>query len=129
MNICDFSAQKKAIWLKQGIAEGKQTFLGPFVTGDGTKAHTVVTTNGQIDEFTRFANDSTILLEQIHSAEFEDPIAFENHKRMEENYRVLSTVTNQDDRPFAIIRMPLSRTIFSTLIPGDYVYEYIKTLK
>ena len=119
---------KKTIWLKQGLVEDKHTFLGPVVTLDGTKAYTVVTTNGHIDEFARFVNDSTILLAQIDSIEFNDPIAFENHKRIEENYQILSTATDQDDKPFTIIRIPLPGTIFSTMKPGDYVYDYIKTL-
>ncbi|RYM34917.1 agmatine deiminase family protein [Brumimicrobium glaciale] len=119
---------KKTIWLKQGLVEDSHTFLGPVLTSDGTKAYTVVTTNGHIDEFARFVNDSTILLAQIDSSEFSDPIAYENHKRIEENYQILSAATDQDDNPFTIIRMPLAVTIFSTLSPGDYVYEYIKTL-
>ena len=81
---------KKIIWLKQGLVEDNHTFLGPVTTSDGTKAYTVVTTNGHIDEFARFVNDSTILLARIDSTEFGDPIAFENHKRIEENYRILS---------------------------------------
>lgn len=119
---------KKVIWLKQGLVEDDHTFLGPKITSDGTKAYTVVTTNGHIDEFARFVNDSTILLAQIDSTEFNDPIAFENHKRIEENYQILSKATDQNDKPFTIIRMPLPGTIFSTMSPGDYVYEYIKTL-
>jgi agmatine deiminase len=119
---------KKTIWLKQGLVEDSHTFLGPVLTSDGTKAYTVVTTNGHIDEFARFINDSTVLLAQIDSSEFSDPIAYENHKRIEENYQILSAATDQDDNPFTIIRMPLAGTIFSSLSPGDYVYEYIKTL-
>jgi len=119
---------KKTIWLKQGLVEDNHTFLGPVATRDGTKAYTVVTTNGHIDEFARFVNDSTLLLAQIDSTEFDDPIAFENHNRIEENYQILSRATDQDDNPFTIIRMPLPGTIFSTLSSGDYVYEYIKTL-
>jgi agmatine deiminase len=119
----------KTIWLKQGLVEDNHTFLGPVTTTDGTKAYTVVTTNGHIDEFARFVNDSTILLAQIDSTEFDDPIAFENHKRIEENYRILSTATDQDGKPFTIVRMPLPGTIFSTMKPGDYVYDYIKTLE
>ena len=119
---------KKTIWLKQGLVEDDHTFLGPVTTVNRTKAYTVITTNGHIDEFARFVNDSTILLAQIDSTEFDDPIAFENHKRMEENFQILSTATDQDDDPFTIIRMPLAGTIFSTLSSGDYVYEYIKTL-
>jgi agmatine deiminase len=119
---------KKVIWLKQGLVEDDHTFLGQITTSDETKAYTVVTTNGHIDEFARFVNDSTILLAQIDSTELGDPIAFENHKRIEENYQILSEATDQDSKPFTIIRMPLPGTIFSTMSPGDYVYEYIKTL-
>ena len=119
---------KKTIWLKQGMVEDNHTFLGPVETQDGTKAYTIVTTNGHIDEFARFVNDSTILLAQIDSSEFDEPIAFENHQRLEENYQLLSAATDQDSNPFTIIRMPLSETIFSILSPGDYVYDYIKTL-
>jgi len=119
---------KKTIWLKQGLVEDKHTFLGPLATLDGTKAYTVVTTNGHIDEFARFVNDSTILLARIDSTQFDDPIAFENHQRIEENYQILSSATDQDDKPFTIFRMPLPGIVFSTLSAGDYVYEYIKTL-
>jgi agmatine deiminase len=119
---------EKTIWLKQGLVEDDHTFLGPITTSDETKAYTVVTTNGHIDEYARFVNDSTILLAQIDSTEFDDPIAFENNKRMEENYQILSKATDQDGKPFTIIRMPLPGTIFSTMSPGDYIYEYIKTL-
>ena len=118
---------EKTIWLKKGLVEDDHTFLGPITTSDETKAYTVLTTNGHIDEFARFVNDSTILLAQIDSTEFDDPIAFENNKRMEENYQILSEATDQDGKPFTIIRMPLPETIFSTMGPGDYVYEIIKT--
>ena len=119
---------KKVIWLKQGLVEDDHTFLGPIKTKDGTKAYTVVTTNGHVDEFVRFVNDSTILLAKIDSTELNDPIAFENNKRIEENYEILYKATDQDGKPFTIIRMPLPGTIYDTMNPGDYVYEYIKTL-
>ncbi|MCM4152565.1 agmatine deiminase family protein [Arenibacter sp. N53] len=119
---------KKIIWLKKGLVEDDHTFLGPVTTLEGQKAYTVVTTNGHVDEFARFVNDSTILMAKVDSVELNDPIAFENHKRMKENYRILSESTDQDGEPFTIIEMPLPGTIFSTMGPGDYVYEYIKTL-
>jgi agmatine deiminase len=119
---------KKIIWLKQGLVEDDHTFHGPITTSDGTKAYTVVSTNGHVDEFVRFVNDSTLLLAQIDSSELADPIAFENHKRIEENYEILSKATDQDGKQFTIIRMPLPGTIYNTLKPGDYVYEYIKSL-
>lgn len=119
---------KKVIWLKQGLVEDDHTFRGPITTSGGEKAYTVITTNGHIDEFARFVNDSTILLAQVDNPETGDPIALENYKRIEENYKILSAATDQDGKPFTIVRMPLNRTVYSTLSPGDWVYDYIKTL-
>jgi len=119
---------EKVIWLNEGLHEDDHTFLGPLTAADGIKAYTVVTTNGHIDEFARFVNDSTILLAQVDSSDFDDPIALENHRRMEENFEILSEATDQDGAPFNIIRMPMPQTILTTMDPGDYVYDYIKTL-
>lgn len=118
----------KVIWLNEGLREDDHTFLGPIAIENGEKAYTVITTNGHIDEFARFVNDSTILLAQVDSADFEDPIAFENHLRMEENYEILKAASDQNGNPFHIIRMTLPKTIISTMRPGDGVYDYIKTL-
>ena len=119
---------KKVIWLKEGLREDAHTFLGPLNTADGSKAYTVVSTNGHIDEFARFVNDSTILLAKVDSADLDDPIARANHQRMEENYRILTNETDQDGNPFNIVRMTLPRTVLDKMAPGDYVYDYIKTL-
>ncbi|WP_421895798.1 agmatine deiminase family protein [Marinoscillum sp.] len=118
---------EKVIWLKRGLQEDDHTFLGPLNTAEGTKAYTVVTTNGHIDEFARFVNDSTILLAQVDSSAFDDPMALENHQRLEENYQILLEETDQNGNPFNIIRMPLPETVFDKMAPGDYVYDYIKT--
>lgn len=119
---------KKVIWLKDGLVEDGHTFLGPLSTADNTKAYTVVTTNGHVDEFARFVNDSTILLAGIDRTELKDPIAKENYRRLEENFEILSKSTDQDGNPLKIIRLPLPQTILTTMSPGDYVYDYIKTL-
>jgi len=119
---------KKIIWLQQGLVEDDHSFRGPVTTPNGQKAYTVITTNGHIDEFARFVNDSTILLAQVDSAVSGDPIAAENFKRIEENYKILAAATDQDGKPFTIVRLPLNRTVYSTLSPGDWVYDYLKTL-
>ncbi|MEO9474734.1 MAG: agmatine deiminase family protein [Cyclobacteriaceae bacterium] len=119
---------EKVIWLKMGLVEDSHTFLGPLKTADGTNAYTVVTTNGHIDEYARFVNDSTILLAQVDSSDLDDPIAYESHMRMEENYQTLLGETDQNGNPFNIIRMPLPKTMFNEMVPGDYVYDYIQTL-
>lgn len=119
---------KNTIWLREGLLEDQHTFLGPLSISDTTKAYTVVTTNGHIDEFARFVNDSTLLLAALDTIELHDPIARENHKRLEENFNILSNSTDQDGNPFQIVRLPLPQTILTTMQPGDYVYDYIKTL-
>jgi len=117
------------IWLEEGLIEDQHTFLGPLQTHDGKEAYTVVTTNGHIDEFARFADEQTILLGYIPEEDLEDdPIAQENHQRMETNYEILSDAVDQDGNPFEIVRIPLTRTMTYTMNPGDYVYDYISTL-
>ena len=120
---------EKTIWLKQGLVEDDHAFLGPILTSEGIKAYRVLTTNGHVDEFARFVNDSTILLAEINRLDSEDPISAENHSRIEDNYQILSAATDQDGNPFTIIRMPLPGTILTSMNPGDYVYEYIKTFE
>lgn len=116
------------IWLKQGLYEDDHTFLGPKTLENGDKAYTVITTNGHIDEFARFVNDSTILLGEVAEMDRADPIAAENHRRMEENFAILSQSRDQDGKPFQIIRVPLPSTIVGTMKPGDSVYDFISTL-
>lgn len=119
---------KKVIWLKEGVYEDQHTFLGPIPTENGGKAYTVVTTNGHIDEFARFVGPRTILLAKVDSSDLDDPIARENHRRMEENYDILRKATDQDGQPFEIIRVPMPKTILGKMKPGDSVYDYISTL-
>lgn len=116
------------IWLKEGLHEDDHTFLGPITMEDGELAYTVITTNGHIDEFARFVNDSTILMAWVDGTDLDDPIAYENHFRMQQNYNILAAARDQDGKPFKIIRMTLPRTMTAIMRPGDRVYEYIKTL-
>jgi agmatine deiminase len=117
------------IWLKEGLYEDSHTFLGPLPTGAGGKAYTVITTNGHIDEFARFAGPNTILLAAVDPSDLDDPIARENQRRMQENYEILKKAVDQDGRPFEIVRVPLPRTMLGTMKPGDAVYDYISTLE
>ena len=121
---------QKTIWLKEGLKEDEHTFLGPLETNEGFRAYTTVTTNGHIDEFARFVNDSTILLAQVDSLQLasNDPIAIENHRRLEENHEILKKATDINGNQFKIIRIPMPDSVFVDMGPGDEVYDYIKTL-
>lgn len=117
------------VWLKQGLREDDHTFLGPIGQHEGMPVYTAVTTNGHIDEFARFINPTTILLGQVPPEDLDDPIAKENHLRLEANYEVLKNATDEAGRPFQILRMPLPRPVYATMRPGDSVYDYISTLE
>ncbi len=106
---------EKVIWLKEGLKEDDHTFRGVVALENGEFAYTAVTTNGHIDEFARFVNDSTILLASVKAKDLEDPVAAENHKRMEENYNILTKATDQNGNPFNIIRMPLPKLVLGKM--------------
>ncbi|AEG60315.1 agmatine deiminase family protein [Desulforamulus ruminis] len=86
---------KKVIWLKKGLAEDD-----PITTG-------------HIDEIARFANPNAILLAQVLPGDrYTNAITQESYRRMEENYEILRNATDQDGKPFHIIRIPMPPTIY-----------------
>ena len=91
---------KKVIWLKNGPVEDdfKRILPGevyPYGTG------------GHVDEFCRFANDSTILISYLTKQDrLKGPIEEETYFRMEENLSILTNETDQDGKPFKLIKIP-----------------------
>ncbi|MEY4905816.1 MAG: hypothetical protein RLZZ292_3631 [Bacteroidota bacterium] len=119
---------KKIIWLKKGVREDDQTFRGVLKNEKGETVYTVIPTGGHVDEVARFVDANTILLSSIDSSDLKDPIALETATRMEENYQILKAATDQDGKPFRILRMAVPKTYQTTMQPGDGVYDYIKDL-
>ena len=119
---------KKIIWLKEGLLEDQHSFLGPLTTADGEKVYTVVTTNGHIDEYARFVNDSTILLADVAPEELKDPIGKVNKERMERNLGLIQAAGDINNKPFNIERLPLPKPVIKTMYPGDPVYDYLAEL-
>jgi len=119
---------KKVIWLKKGVLEDEHTFNGPITGPNGQKVYTVVTTNGHIDEHVRFIDAQTIAVAEVDSSDLDDPIAVENKKRIDENLEILKNATDQDGKPFKIVRMPMPRSIIRMQKPGDGTYDYIATM-
>jgi len=97
--------QKKAIWLRKGPAEDDKSSRGPL-PGD---IYTATVTGGHIDEFCRFVDSNTILLAEVSAEERDsNPISRISYERLEENYKILSEATDQDGKPFRIIRVPVA---------------------
>lgn len=94
---------KKIIWLKEGAAEdpfGNGALITENYFGIGVKGH--------LDEFCRFVNENTILISFPDSIEAaHDPVKKITLDRMKVNYEILKNATDQDGRPFTIIKMPV----------------------
>jgi agmatine deiminase len=93
---------KKVIWLPQGLTEDGHIGhfnLGKYI-GMGTGGHT--------DEFVRFADARTILLAWVDESELDShPYNKLNYERMSKNYEILKNATDQDGKPFKIIKIPM----------------------
>lgn len=87
---------KKVIWLKKGLAEDDAI------------------TSGHINEFARFADAHTILLAEVLPGDrYLNATSKLSYQRMEENYKILSTATDQDGKPFKIVRIPMPPTLYN----------------
>src|SRR5215213_2185737 len=106
---------KKIIWLKGGAVNDDKAQKGILpcgVYGGGTGGH--------IDEICRFVNAHTILLAEQSNGKSEcDSLARINFDRLEENYKILKSATDQDGMPFDIIRIPATPFQYDTIIVRD----------
>jgi agmatine deiminase len=104
--------QKKMIWLKKGPAEDDKSSRGPLPGN----IYTSTVTGGHIDEFCRFVDSNTILLAEVSAEERDaNPISKISYARLEENYRTLCEATDQNGKPFRIVRVPVANHII-----GEY---------
>jgi agmatine deiminase len=93
----------KIIWLRKGLIEDETGSYGTiwrdlYPIGAG----------GHIDLFCRFAGANTILLSEVKKEETKNNlVAAINYEILEENYRILKNSTDQDGKPFNIIRIPV----------------------
>ncbi len=113
--------QKKAVWLDQGLAQdplGLQRITGNFWARG---------TGGHMDEFARFVNSRTILLAWVPEEEKDrHPVNRINYQRMHKNYQMLLQAKDQDNNPFAIIKVPLpdietKTRVFGSGEPVDFI--------
>lgn len=114
--------QKKIIWLKQGTAEDD---LGTYTLASGK-----VSTRGcnHIDEFARFASSNTILLAEVTKEEsLRDSMHKISFERLEANYEILKAATDQDGKPFNVIRVPVPELMVG-LGGGVLVTSYLNIL-
>lgn len=106
----------KIVWLEQGPAEEEWGRLADGRWGIGTAGH--------VDVFARFADPTTVLLARA-SPEQRDlyPILAQTHERMERNHEILRASTDQDGKPFRIIRVPVPDPLTARLMVDDLSAE------
>ncbi|KAL9649783.1 hypothetical protein ABK040_009597 [Willaertia magna] len=120
-----FSSISKVIWLKtEGLIEDQLSSKGIM---KGTNYFTTFGTGGHIDEFCRFIDENTIALAQVDD-EANDVISNINRERLEENYELLKNETNEEGKPFRIVRMPVSPHMIVSLNKDDVTYQLLSEL-
>ena len=115
--------QKKIIWLKQGPVEDDPGKTFTLLSG---KVSTIGCNH--IDEFARFSSPNTILLAEVTKEEsLRDTVHKISYERLEENYRILKKATDQDGKPFTIIRVPVPELIAEPGIIDSTVTNFLAT--
>jgi agmatine deiminase len=98
----------KIIWMKKGLVEDPLWFNQIF-----DNYYAAWTTNGHTDEFVRFVNDSTIALAWVDEKERNlNNFNQINYQRMAENLLILQKASDQNGKPFNIIKVPLPDPIY-----------------
>lgn len=77
----DYLGVSKIIWLKKGLVNDH--------------------TDGHVDDIVKFSGPDTIL------CNYEDDEADENYSNLKENYETLKSSTDQDGKPFKVIKVPM----------------------
>ena len=111
----------KVIWLKHPTYDDQHMFLGPVPGPDGSlSAYRSASANGHIDEFCRFVGNGTVLLAEVSEAEADSSLIHRiNKTRMDENHDILAAASDQDGRPFNIVRMPMPEPVYLNMSPED----------
>jgi agmatine deiminase len=116
---------KSFIWFKKGLRDDDFSLDGPLEGLDGEPLFTCLTTHGHVDEYARFANDSTILFARgdVHA---QHPVERESAFRMKENETILKAQKNRKGRPFNIIYVPLVPAITAEMDERDGTYQNLQ---
>ncbi len=109
---------KKVIWLPEGLAEDGHVGhlnLGKYIC---------IGTGGHTDEFVRFADARTILLAWVDESEVnKHPYNKLNSERMSKNFEILKKATDQDGKPFTIIKIPMPYHQEKPMVVSDSLYD------
>lgn len=121
---------KKVIWLEGYLGNDAHTVLNSPYMVDGVPTYSLVTTNGHADEFARFVNSNTVLVNAPPSeAEAAlNPIAAQTRATLLRTREILAGETDQDGNPIHILDLPEPMLMYENLTDGDGVFDYLTLL-
>jgi agmatine deiminase len=98
----EFLAARKVLWLTGGDMAGDDT-------------------DGHIDQLARFVDPTTVV------AAYEENLQDVNHEPLQRNINELQGMTDQNDRPLNVIRLPMPRPKYynNQRLPASYLNFYI----
>lgn len=99
--------------LKSHIGVSKILWLDEGIEGDDTDGH--------IDDIARFTDSRTIV------ACWEKDTALPNHKVLRENFQYLCHMSNVENRPYRVVKLPMPSPIYDRgdVLPASYANFYI----
>ncbi|MFT3777165.1 MAG: agmatine deiminase family protein [Ottowia sp.] len=120
----------KVIFLKRNMPSDAHTVMQtPYRMPDDVWAYNVGVTH--IDEMIAWVDERTLLLPEVTGAELAaaiaagDPVTQLAHDVLQEAHAILSAATDQDGRPFTIVRVPEPGPIVVELTPDDNAWWMI----
>lgn len=123
----------KVIFLKRNMPTDAHTVMQtPYEMPGGEWAYNVGVTH--IDEMIAWVDERTLLLPEVTDAELAaavaagDPVTQIAHDVLQEAYAILSAATDQDGRPFTIVRVPEPGPIVIQLTPDDEAWWMIEDM-
>jgi len=98
--------KQKMLWLKKSPISDRPGYKAGRYFGWGA--------NGHVDEYVRFANDTTILIAQIDGEDATDPLIQADYEALKSNLEDVKAARTVDGQPFTIIEMPAADpTVFA----------------
>jgi agmatine deiminase len=100
-------------YLKEYLGITNIIWLGEGIAGDDTDGH--------VDDIIRFVNPHTIVC--AYESDTED----ENYHALKENYEQLEGSTNEEDKPFHLVKLPMPDPVYyqGERLPASYANFYI----
>lgn len=114
------------VWFDAGLPDDELSYYGKI---PGTNLYTALATGGHLDEFIRFVDESTVLLIEVPEDEKDsDPLARITYDNMKKNLDILQRATDQDGKPFNIVRVPAVPSIEVEMDSNDFVFNELAAM-